>query len=52
MTGYTVHTGSSEKFSSGWDNIFGKGKTGKKSAAARKPASTKAKTGSSKKKRK
>ncbi len=23
MTGYTVHTGSSVKFSSGWDNIFG-----------------------------
>lgn len=22
MTGYTVHTGSNEKFSSGWDNIF------------------------------
>jgi hypothetical protein len=26
MTGYTVHTGSNEKFSSGWDNIFGGGK--------------------------
>lgn len=23
MTGYTVHTGSSESFSSGWDRIFG-----------------------------
>lgn len=23
MTGYTVHTGSTEKFSEGWDNIFG-----------------------------
>lgn len=22
MTGYTVHTGSSEKFASGWDRIF------------------------------
>lgn len=24
MTGYTVHTGSSEKFSQGWDQIFQK----------------------------
>lgn len=24
MTGYTVHTGSNEKFSAGWDNIFAK----------------------------
>ena len=23
MTGYTVHTGSSEDFASGWDRIFG-----------------------------
>ncbi|MCG6155619.1 hypothetical protein [Rubinisphaera margarita] len=23
MTGYTVHTGTSEKFSNGWDRIFG-----------------------------
>jgi hypothetical protein len=22
MTGYTVHTGSTVKFSTGWDNIF------------------------------
>ena len=22
MTGYTVHTGSNDKFRSGWDNIF------------------------------
>lgn len=26
MTGYTVHTGSTESFSEGWDNIFGSGK--------------------------
>lgn len=27
MTGYTVHTGSTEKFSEGWDRIFsGKGR--------------------------
>lgn len=23
MTGYTVHTGTSKKFSNGWDRIFG-----------------------------
>jgi hypothetical protein len=22
MTGYTVHTGSNEKFTSGWDRVF------------------------------
>jgi hypothetical protein len=41
MTGYTVHTGTSKKFTEGWDNIFekksegkstGKKKTGKKKA--------------------
>lgn len=36
MTGYTVHTGSSEKFSEGWDKIFGGStkKSGKKSTSA------------------
>ena len=34
MTGYTVHTGSSVKFSDGWDKIFTKGRK-KKSASAR-----------------
>lgn len=24
MTGYTVHTGASKKFVSGWDNVFSK----------------------------
>lgn len=24
MYGYTVHTGSTERFSKGWDSIFGK----------------------------
>ena len=35
MTGYTVHTGTNDKFSAGWDNIFaaGKGKKGEKKAA-------------------
>lgn len=32
MTGYTVHTGSTEQFSDGWDRIFGgKPKAGSKS---------------------
>lgn len=41
MTGYTVHTGSTEKFAAGWDQIFSgtsAGK-GKKKPAARKVAS-------------
>lgn len=42
MTGYTVHTGSTEKFAAGWDEIFRRGPakkpTAKKKAAARKPA--------------
>ena len=39
MTGYTVHTGSSKKFSQGWDQIF-KGQAAAKSAqpAAKKQA--------------
>jgi hypothetical protein len=44
MTGYTVHTGSNEKFSEGWDQIFKKsGKSRatsspKKAVAKKKPA--------------
>lgn len=34
MTGYTVHTGSTEKFTQGWDEIFKKGQP-KKAAPAR-----------------
>ena len=30
MTGYTVHTGSSEDFAAGWDRIFGEKKKDKK----------------------
>lgn len=40
MTGYTVHTGSNEKFSHGWDNIFG-GKKSKSSAGSTKKAAKK-----------
>ena len=35
MTGYTVHTGSTEKFAAGWDVIF-KGARRAKSAAGSK----------------
>lgn len=51
MTGYTVHTGSTKKFSSGWDRIFSgddsgesgapalpQGKKAVKKAASKKPA--------------
>jgi hypothetical protein len=32
MTGYTVHTGSNDKFASGWDQIFSGAKPAKKGA--------------------
>ena len=35
MTGYTVHTGSTEKFAAGWDEIFKK-KGAKQPAGVRK----------------
>ena len=38
MTGYTVHTGSSKKFTQGWDQIF----KGKAAAKSSKPAPKKA----------
>ena len=49
MTGYTVHTGTSVKFSSGWDSIFAakkkaadtKKKAGKKKAVGKKSAAQK-----------
>jgi len=46
MTGYTVHTGASKKFVSGWDKVFagsteaaagGKGKAKKGAAAKSQP---------------
>ena len=39
MTGYTVHTGSNEKYASGWDQIF---QGTAKKTAAKKPAEKKA----------
>lgn len=44
MTGYTVHTGSSEDFASGWDRVFG---DKKKKASQGKEKSPKAKAKSS-----
>jgi len=54
MTGYTVHTGSTEKFAAGWDEIFRKrGKKaaggGKKKAAKNATTATRSKTGKRKK---
>jgi|LakMenEpi03Aug12_release.lakeMendotaPanAssembly.Ray.scaffolds.fasta_scaffold739768_1 hypothetical protein len=55
MTGYTVHTGASKKFVSGWDKVFGSApaeKTGGKSAAkgssVKKSSGAKAKKGKKK----
>lgn len=56
MTGYTVHTGSTDKFSNGWDQIFAGKKTASKTArksgteAAKKAPPAKAAAKSSKKK--
>ncbi len=58
MTGYTVHTGSNLKFTSGWDRIFeettpasaaGKG-AGKKAAAKKSAKKSSAKKASNKSK--
>ena len=39
MTGYTVHTGSTEQFTAGWDHIFsGANKTKKKAQGGGKRA--------------
>jgi len=35
MTGYTVHTGSNDKFREGWSNVFKKKKTKKQAAASK-----------------
>ena len=47
MTGYTVHTGASKKFVSGWDNVFGNAPA--KMAAGKSAATAKAKSSSVKK---
>jgi len=49
MTGYTVHTGSNDKFRDGWDRIF-QSPSGKKPGAKKTPAPASANTKTSKKK--
>ena len=38
MTGYTVHTGASKKFVSGWDRIFESSEPAQKKSAKKKTA--------------
>lgn len=54
MTGYTVHTGSSEDFTKGWDRIFGDQtvEKAKKKKKTKKKTTAKAKKKDSKKKKK
>ncbi|HLJ11698.1 MAG TPA: hypothetical protein VKU82_10930 [Planctomycetaceae bacterium] len=47
MTGYTVHTGSTEKFAAGWDEIFKKGRPGR-SAGTKESSAKKKSHGSAK----
>ena len=48
MTGYTVHTGTSKKFISGWDRVFSE----KTSSKSDKGAAKKGKNSAQKKKKK
>lgn len=48
MTGYTVHTGSSKKFISGWDRVFSGGKSGDNAKAKAKSGGAGKKTGGKK----
>jgi hypothetical protein len=53
MTGYTVHTGSTGKFTQGWDDVFGKGKSSggsREGAPKTKASGTSAKAASGAKK--
>jgi hypothetical protein len=45
MTGYTVHTGSTEKFSEGWDQIFKGNRPKKSKGGAGKPKAKKKSAG-------
>lgn len=53
MTGYTVHTGTSDQYASGWDRVFKEEGSGKKSASrkASKKTAKKSKSRSSGKKK-
>ena len=48
MTGYTVHTGTTKQFATGWDRVFGKAVKKKSAAtppkAAKKPAAKKSRS--------
>lgn len=48
MTGYTVHTGSTVKFSDGWDRVFQGNDSGKKESGAKPDKVTGAKAGKKK----
>jgi hypothetical protein len=53
MTGYTVHTGASKKFVSGWDRIFADNASSKEDGVSKKSGkakSDKSSTGKSKQK--
>lgn len=49
MTGYTVHTGASKKFVSGWDRVFGTSSSNEKSSAKGAKAKSGKKSSSKKK---
>lgn len=49
MTGYTVHTGATKKFTQGWDNIFEKN-TSEEKPSGRKKAGRTAAAGAAKSK--
>ncbi|WP_417382302.1 hypothetical protein [Gimesia sp.] len=51
MTGYTVHTGSTEDFSNGWDRIFGEKTVKKEKKQKKAKKKTTAKKESKKKKK-
>lgn len=51
MTGYTVHTGSNDKFSKGWDNIFQGGKKATKAAVAKEETAKSSKKAAKKSKK-
>ncbi len=51
MTGYTVHTGASKKFVSGWDRIFADSDSEKGASASRQKKSKAKKSGGKKKKK-
>jgi len=51
MTGYTVHTGASKKFVSGWDTIFSESETKKKATKKKSAKKKSAKKKAAKKKK-